>query len=48
MRAYRDAAWAIEVYSKSLTPNYNKSQQPATRIGAEQKIGTAVKTDVEF
>jgi hypothetical protein len=48
IHAYKDASWAINIYDRETKPRFTQTRITAPTPTSDQKIGTAVKSDVSF
>lgn len=48
IHTYKDASWAINIYDRETKPRFTQTRITAPTPTSDQKIGTAVKSDVSF
>lgn len=48
IHTYKDASWAINLYTREVTPRFTQTRITAPTPVSDQKIGTSVKSDVSF
>lgn len=48
IHTYKDASWAINLYNREITPRFTQTRITAPTPQSDQKVGTAVRSDVSF